>query len=97
MGTKLEEFSRTNRKTTCVGVSSIMGTFRFPFHPAQVFSSEICKIFRNTLENTNNSVEHLRSCKVLFVDFVIISYRSHLRIFVEKVGDSSFMAKKFIH
>ena len=74
-----------------------MGTFRFPFHPAQVFSSEICKIFRNTFENTNNSVEHLRSYKVLFVDFVIISYRSHLRIFVEKVGDSSFMAKKFIH
>ena len=43
-------------------------TFRFTFYPAQVFSSEICKIFRNTFENTNNSVEHLPSHKVLFVN-----------------------------
>ena len=80
-----------------VQAALINRTSRFTFYQAQVFSSEVCKIFRNTFEKTNNSVEHLRSYKVLFVDFVIISSRSHLRIFVEKVGDNSFMAKKFIH
>ena len=80
-----------------VQAALINQTSRFTFYPAQMFSSEVCKTFRNTFEKTINSVEHLRSYKVLFVDFVIISSRSHLRIFVEKVGDNSFMAKKFIH
>ena len=44
-----------------------------------VFSSEICEIFKNTFENTNNSVEDLRTgtcveCYLKIVDFVIISY-----------------------
>ena len=36
-------------------------TFTFTLDPAQVFSSEICEIFKNTFENTNNFVEHLRT------------------------------------
>ena len=47
-------------------------TFRFTFYLAQVFSSEICEIFKKTFENTNNSLERLRSCKVLFLNFVIL-------------------------
>ena len=34
---------------------------RLHFYPAQVFSSEICEIFKNTFENTNISVEYLRN------------------------------------
>ena len=33
----------------------------FPFYPAQVFSSEICENLKNTFENTNNFVKHLRT------------------------------------
>ena len=29
--------------------------------PAQMFSSEICQIIKNTFENTNNFVEHLKT------------------------------------
>ena len=43
-------------------------TFRFTFYSARVFSSEICEFLRTPFENTNNSVEHLRLCKVLFVN-----------------------------
>ena len=51
----------------------------FTWHMCFVFSSEICEIFKNTFENTNNSVEDLRTgtcveCYLKIVDFVIISY-----------------------
>ena len=36
-------------------------------------------------------------CYFQIVDFVIISYHRHLRIFVGKVDDGFFMAVKFIH
>ena len=60
---------RNSLKHNCVQESLIMKvqpawinlSFRFTFYPAQVLSSEIREIF----ENTNNSVEHLRSCKVI--------------------------------
>ena len=57
-------------KQLCAGVSFITMkvqaswiklNFTFKFYTAQVLSSEICEIFKNTLENTNNSVEHLRT------------------------------------
>ena len=49
-------------------------TFRFTFYPAQVFSSEIYENFKNTFENTNRSLEHLRSCKVLFINCWFCNY-----------------------
>ena len=57
--------------------------FTFTFYLALVFSSEICEIFMSTFENTNSSVEHLRKgtrvkCYLETVDFVIISYHSHI-------------------
>ena len=50
---------------------------------AQVFSSEICELFKNTFENSNNSVEHLRTgalvkCYLEIVDFAIMSYLSRV-------------------
>ena len=43
-------------------------------------------MFKNTSENTSNFAEK-KSCQVLLihVDFVIISYHSHLRFFVKQV------------
>ena len=58
---------RNSLKNNCVQESLLWwrrsphGSFRFTFYPAQVLFSEIREIF----ENTNNSVEHLRSCKVI--------------------------------
>ena len=72
---------------------------KFILYPAQVFSSEICGIFKNTFENTNNFVEHLQrcSCKVLFSNcyFVIITYHNNLRDFGQ-TGDDFFTAVRFI-
>ena len=84
-------------KQLCAGVSFITmkvqaswikSNFTFKFYTAQVLSSEICEIFKNTFENTNNSVEHLRTgarvkCYLSVVDFVIISYHGHVRDFVK--------------
>ena len=58
-------------------------TFRFTYYMAQVFSSEICELFKNTFENSNNSVEHLRTgalvkCYLEIVDFAIMSYLSRV-------------------
>ena len=57
---------------------------------------EICEIFKNTFETTNNFVEHLLTaapvkCYLKIVDFVIVSYHSH-----SKTGDDFFMAVRFI-
>ena len=49
------------------------------------FPVKFAKFLKTTFENTNNSVEHLRSCYLQIVDFVIIPYHSHLRIFVKYV------------
>ena len=50
-----------------VQAALINQTFRFTFYPAQVFSSEIFKNFRNTFENTNNSVELRKFLKQSFI------------------------------
>ena len=94
---KRKVFLRILQNSLCAGGSFTMKvqaawmnqTFRFTFCPAQVFSRKTCENFRNIFENTNNSLDNLRSCKgyLSIVDFVIISYHSHLIIFVEKVGD----------
>ena len=60
-------------------------TFRFTFYSAQVFSSDIWEILKNTF--WEHSIEHSLSSKVLFVNclFVVVWYHSYLRIFVESV------------
>ena len=60
-------------------------TFRFTFYSAQVFSSDIWEILKNTF--WEHSVEHSRSSKVLFVNcsFVVVWYHGYLRIFVKSV------------
>ena len=93
-----QKFCRAHWKTTvCRSVFHNAGagcmdsqTFTFTFYLEQVFSSEICEIFKNPFENTNNSAEHLRTgaraqCYLEIVDFVIISDQSRLRVFVKQV------------
>ena len=49
---------------------------------------KFAKFLRTPFENTNYSVEHLYSCKVLLVNcsFCNYIYHSHLRIFVKYVA-----------
>ena len=68
---KRKVFLRILQNSLCAGVSFIIKiqaawinqTFMFTFYPAQVFSSEICEIFRNTLKTPT-----IPSYKVLFVN-----------------------------
>ena len=71
-------------------------TFRLTFCSAQVFSSEIWDIFKNTF--WEHSVEHSRSSKVLFVNCSLCNWIIpwSFENFCE-VGDGFFMAAKLIH
>ena len=60
----LKNSAELTGKQLRAGVSFIMrvqaawieSNFTFTFYLVQVFSSEICKIFKSAFENTNNSV-----------------------------------------
>ena len=52
-----------------------------------MFSSEVCEIFKNTFESTNNSLEYLQTgtnvkCYLEIADFVIISYIMVISVFL---------------
>ena len=61
----------------------------FTLYPTQVFSCEICEIFKNTFKNTNNYVEYLRTAAP------VNGYLWSFEIFCQ-TGDNFFMAV-FIH
>ena len=67
----------TEKQLLCAGVSFIMKVqtswinqyiLGSHFTRQECFPMKFAKFLRTPFENTNSSVEHLRSCKVLFVD-----------------------------